>query len=144
MPANQDSGETVFEQAARVFEVWPDAETGRRVLCLHRRGEEAGGSVWGTQYHQFPCFLDGGRRVVLNRSMPVGNGTTAAVFVLDLATGEIETPFPVWARANDVNADTGLACYQTLPAEGGRAGVDSTVRAEGARGSLPSLPHPTT
>ena len=123
MPANQDAGETVFEQAARVFEAWPDAETGRRVLRLHRRGADAGGSVWGTQYHQFPCFLDGGRRVVLNRSLPAGDETTAAVFVLDLTTGEIETPFPVWARVNDVNADTGLACYQTLPEEGGRAGI---------------------
>ena len=121
--ASPESTNSVFDEAAEVFDGWTDADTGRRVLRIHTRGPGPGGSIWGTQYHQFRCFLDGRRRVLLHRSTPTAAGSTTEYFLLDLTTGEMDSPFPSDCMVNDVSAATGYACYQAGPAGAGRAAI---------------------
>lgn len=96
---------TVFEQAAAHFPGWTDPESGLRVLRVWTRGPDEKKPVWSTPYHQHPCFLDGGRRVLLNGASPKGKGTG----LLDLTTGKVEDPFPEGVVATEVNDQTKVA-----------------------------------
>jgi hypothetical protein len=98
---------SVFEQVARIYDGWIDPDTGLRVLQIRRRGEVADGDAWSTLYHQYPCFLEGGRKVLLQRlDCPVDRPET---FFLDLATGRTQTPFPAGTRIREVCERTGVA-----------------------------------
>ena len=110
-----------FDQATKVFDGWLDPETRMRVLRIHTRGEDAEGSTWSTQYHQFRCFLDGGRKVLLRRSVPSANGAAMAYFLLDLATGELAHPFPSGHAVTEISDGSPLACLQDKEAGGHRA-----------------------
>lgn len=97
---------SVFELAASAFPGWTDPDTGLRVLCLHKRGgRDEKSPVWATPYHQYPCFLDGGRRVMLRHAAPDGKRSG----VLDLATGAIADLFPADAEPGEVDDRTKLA-----------------------------------
>ncbi len=42
--------DTVFAQAARVFDGWTDPETGLRVLRIHTRGPDERAATWATPW----------------------------------------------------------------------------------------------
>lgn len=89
---------TLFQQAARIFDGWTDAETGLRVLRLphEEHFRQAGLNEpfpLRTTYHQQPPFYDGGRKVLLaRRHQPLRREDAA--WILDLTTGELSRPFP--------------------------------------------------
>lgn len=85
---------TIFDRAAEVFEGWKDPETGARVLCISRRGEDPEGTIWQTPYHQSRCFYDGGWKVLLHAHGPKGRRHSYRKILLDLVTGKAEDPFP--------------------------------------------------
>jgi len=100
---------TIFESAAKAFDGWTDPDTGLRVLrvlpCSGARLNQDGKPLpLHTLYHQMPCFLDGGRRVLLReRGRPGGR------CVMDLTTGEVSYPFPDDAMPGEVCDATNLA-----------------------------------
>jgi hypothetical protein len=96
---------SLFEQAAKVFKGWTDPDTGARVLRIRTRGPAEDGAIWSTLYHQFRCFLDGGRRVLLHTSEKRPGGC----LLLDLTTGEQEHPFPEGSSVGEVCDGTFLA-----------------------------------
>jgi len=101
----------LFDQAARVFDGWLEPATGRRVLCLDRRGGRDVSAVLQTVYQQCRCFLEGGRKVLLRTgdaswwSRPGG----ATSQLLDLTSGTLSNPFPDGWTAAEVCASTGIA-----------------------------------
>lgn len=103
---------SLFDQAARVFDGWTDPDSGLRVRRIHTRGQDDEGSIWSTRYHQFQCFADGGRKVLLSKSVPSANGSAPAYFLLDLTTGEIEHPFPSGFVVNTISDSAPIACLQ--------------------------------
>lgn len=85
---------TIFERAAEVFDATTDPDTGLRVLrILPQDADDADDAdedqPWRTVYHQTPCFLEGGRRVML-RQVARGGGSHS----VDLTTGEAERILP--------------------------------------------------
>lgn len=100
------TGETLFARAARVFDGAPDPETGVRVLRVRPRDREWKPGGLATVYHQSRCFLDGGRRILLNVRGP---GVHEAAIVLDLTTGTVDSPFPAGYRIHDVDDRTNNA-----------------------------------
>ena len=111
---------SVFEQANRVFEGWDDPETGLRVLKLADRDRDvcpqvAAGGLWHTPYHQCRCFLEGGRKVVLSRSVRPGGGPhdptrrPGGPVLMDLTTGEATAPFPEGLQLVDTCDAAGTA-----------------------------------
>lgn len=101
--------ETFFAQAARVFDGWTDLETGVRVLRIFRRGEAAIEDVWQTLYQQCPCFLDGGRSVLLRTGMSYSGWGGKASYLLDLTTGDVTDPFPAGWQVVQVADATRMA-----------------------------------
>ncbi len=90
---------TVFEQASLAFDGWQDAETGLRVLRIatNKTAVAPGtppGWCWRTTYHQYPCFLEDGRTVLLRTGEELPGVRTSDSHVVDLTTGEIAQPFP--------------------------------------------------
>lgn len=114
---------SLFDQAAKVFDGWTDANTGMRVLRIHTRGNDADGSVWATQYHQFNCFYDGGRKVVLHGYDRKADPPAPAYFMLDLTTGEREFPFPAGTCVTDVRDRGHIACLLRYPVGTTRAAI---------------------
>lgn len=93
------SGETLFDRAARVFDGRTDPETGLAVLRVaDNRTVTASGRppalCWRTAYHQYGCFLDGGRRVLLVHGELTGGLRSGACDLLDLVDGGRTSPFP--------------------------------------------------
>jgi hypothetical protein len=111
---------TLFEKAGAVFDGWTDPETGLRVLRLHTRGSGPKGVIWSTMYHQFRCFLDGGRRVLL-RERPCPPSGPSHEFLLDLTTGRTERPFPAGHSVVEVADATGMAALVAGEADGSRS-----------------------
>lgn len=107
---------TLFARAATVFDGWTDPATGARVLCLFRRGERAVEDVWQTPYQHCPCFLDGGRRVLLRTGRAYAGFGGKTQFLLDLADGSVSRPFPGDAEVYEVN-DAGGTALLFYPAE---------------------------
>jgi hypothetical protein len=123
------STQTIFAQAATVFPGWTDAETGQRVLRLRTLGE--GGTVWSTLYHQYRCFLQGGRQVLLHASRPDGERRRNQSVVLDLTTGAESQPFPAAWQASEVCDETNLATIHRRDGEGNRVAIwDLTAQRE--------------
>lgn len=91
--SDDDSGPSLFELASHVFDSTTDTDTGLRILRVTPHAidedDEDRGKPWYTVYHQTPCFLDGGRRVMLRR-VARGGGS----YALDLATGEATRILP--------------------------------------------------
>ncbi len=112
---------SLFDRATKVFDGWTDPETGARVLRIHTRGQDARGSIWSTQYHQFQCFRDGGREVLLHRSVPSDKGEATSYFLLDLTTGETRHPFPSGLVVNSISDEASLACLEDMGAGAHRA-----------------------
>jgi len=110
-------GESLFARAARVFDGWTDTETGMRVLRIHARGTDEKASVWATLYHQCPCFVDGGRKVLLAGAGPDGKGQG----LLDLTTGAVEALLPIKASVGEVHDGMNMATIHRR--EGERAHV---------------------
>jgi hypothetical protein len=114
-----DPGETLFARAARVFPGWTDPETGLRVLCLHARGTEEKAPVWATPYHQCACFLDGGRRILLDGAHPAGKGQG----IVDLTTGRVEAALPIEAGIWEIHDRTGTAGIRRVDGGHWRAAI---------------------
>jgi len=111
---------SLFDQAAKVFDGWTDPDSGRRVLRIHTRGQADEGQPWSTLYHQFHCFLDGGRKVLL-RGRGAGSGKgERSCFMLDLTTGEVEYPFPSGYDAAEVRDGTYMASLVAKEGDGHR------------------------
>lgn len=90
---------TLFEQASLAFDGWQDRETGLRVLRIADGRTEIipglrAGWHWRTTYHQYLCFLDGGRQVLLRTGEELLGVRTADSHLVDLTTGQISQPFP--------------------------------------------------
>ncbi len=102
------AGGTLFTRAARVFPGWTDPETGLRVLCIHARGADEKSPVWATPYHQCPCFLDGGRKVLLDGANPRGSGQG----IVDLTTGRVEAALPIEGSIWEIHDDTDMAAIR--------------------------------
>ena len=101
--------DTIFAQAARVFEGWTDPETGNRVLRLWASNLPRIPGMWSTYYHQYRCFLDGGRAIVLQgRGQLPARGRNHAL-ALDLTTGLAEPYGPPDAAVIEVCDQTGMA-----------------------------------
>lgn len=108
---------SVFDRAARVFECRADPETGARVLCINRRGRQEEGDVWSTLYHQFRCFLEGGRKVLLRRLTAMPHEVSRSL-LLDLFTGQAGNPFPAGHHVYEVCDDTGVATLAAPDGDG--------------------------
>ncbi len=104
--------ETLFAQAARVFDGAPDPVTGARVLRVCVRGARPVPEVWQTVYQQCRSFWDGGRTVLLRTCTdewwPRQGG--ASTLLLDLTTGRTSNPFPAGYNVVELDdrADTAL------------------------------------
>ena len=101
--------ETIFQSASKIFDGWNDPDSGLRVLRVLPVGgarRDAAGRPFPlhTIYHQMPCFLDGGRRVLLRE-----RGRQGGRCVMDLTRGEISYPFPDNAMPGEVCDATSLA-----------------------------------
>ena len=79
-------GDSLFEQAARVFDGWTDPETGARVLRVRPLGLDITPGCLTTVYHQIKCFQEGGKKVLLHVRQPPKTRYSA---FLDLATGRM-------------------------------------------------------
>ena len=84
--------DTLFTQAARVFDGWTDPDTGAGVLRVWAKNLPRIPGMWGTYYHQYQCFLNGGRIVLLYGRPALTDGSRQHIFALDLTTGHAE-PF---------------------------------------------------
>ena len=84
--------ETIFSQAARIFDGWTDPDTGVGVLRIWAKNLPRIPGMWGTYYHQYQCFLDGGRRVLLYGRPALTQGGRQHIYALDLTTG-LANPF---------------------------------------------------
>lgn len=92
MPAMRT--QTIFEQAATVFDGWTDADTGARIRRIIPKNIPHKPGLLATCYHQYQCFLDGGRKVLLRlRDASVLPGASSSC-VVDLATGRAEPLLP--------------------------------------------------
>ena len=120
-PDLPNHGESIFAQAARVFDGWTDPDTGVRVLRIRTRGEDPAGPMWSTFYHQSQCFLDGGRQVLLNAKTRGPDGIERQAGLLDLTTGTVESPFPAGYGVAEVRDRTFLAALSNRLAQGHRA-----------------------
>ncbi|MHB0937914.1 MAG: hypothetical protein ACYC6A_16120 [Armatimonadota bacterium] len=84
--------DTLFEKAARVFDGWTDPDTGARVLRVWASNLPRIPGMWSTYYHQYRCFLDAGRTVLLHDRKLIDPKSRHSAFALDLTTGRAE-PF---------------------------------------------------
>ncbi len=108
--------QTLFEKAGNIFDGKTDSETGLRVLRLRPPGLENG--LWSTVYHQFRCFLEGGRKVLLHERAAPSEKTYEVL--LDLATGRTERPFPPDHKVLEVADNTGMAVLLSNEAGGNK------------------------
>jgi hypothetical protein len=99
---------SLFQQAAGVFDGWTDPDTGARVLRVFAGNLPRVPGLWGTIYHQRRPFLDGGRKVLLQARWPKEERGKRRGYLLDLTTGEAESPFPPDYRVLEV-AEAGTA-----------------------------------
>ncbi|MHB9107765.1 MAG: hypothetical protein ACYDCO_11975 [Armatimonadota bacterium] len=99
---------SLFDQALNVFDGWTDPDTGARVLRVFANNLPRVPGLWNTIYHQRRCFLDGGRKVLLHARRGLATEGKSGSYLLDLTTGEAESPFPSGYRVLDV-AETGTA-----------------------------------
>jgi hypothetical protein len=99
----------LFEQATKIFDGWTDPDTGMRVLRIYTRGQNTEEDIWETQYHQFQCFVENGRKVLLARGASPDVGA-AGYFLLDLTTGEITHPFPTGHVVTAIGDASQIAC----------------------------------
>ena len=111
---------SIFEQATKVFDGWTDPGTGMRVLRIYTRGQDTEERIWGTQYHQFRCFLENGRKILL-RQGDIPDQGAVAYLLLDLTTGQTEYPFPAGHEVTEISGDTQLACLIDNDTRGQRA-----------------------
>jgi len=104
-PVPPNNSETVFAQAARVFDGWTDPDTGARVLRVRPRGVDMFPGRFATPYQQTQPFLDGGRRVLLRQSInrERARDSTAHSVLLNLVTGALEDLFPPDCYVADLN-----------------------------------------
>lgn len=102
---SQLTATSVFQQAAQVFPGWNDPDTGLRVLRIQSRGPDEKAPIWSTPYHQCACFLEGGRKVLLNGAGPNGKGQG----LVDLSTGKVEVPLTITASIGEVHDGTNMA-----------------------------------
>ena len=121
---------SLFDQASKAFDGWTDPDTGMRVLRIYTRGQDIQEDIWTTQYHQFRCFLEGGRKVVLRRDFSSAE-RTAVYFVLDLTTGDVTYPFPAGHAVTEVSDSTHIVCLMDKDIGSHRAMLwDMTERRE--------------
>lgn len=109
---------TLFDRAAAVFPGWTDRDTGLRVLRVQSRGDAPADVVWVTRYHQSPCFLEGGRKILLSWRRHPTPAVENRSFLLDLTTGQVEYPFPAGTGVQEVWEPTGLASLSQTTAAG--------------------------
>jgi hypothetical protein len=83
---------TLFDRAAKVFDGWIDPDTGMRVLRVWASNLPRVPGMWGTFYHQYNCFLDGGRTVLLHGGKKINPEARFSTYAVDLAAGTAE-PF---------------------------------------------------
>jgi len=99
---------SLFDRASNVFDGWTDTDTGARVLRIFATNLPRVPGLWSTIYHQRRCFLEGGRKILLHAHWPEDDRGKRPGYLLDLATGEAESPFPTGCRVLDV-AESGTA-----------------------------------
>lgn len=83
--------DTIFAQAARVFDGWTDPDTGIGVLRIAPAGEPWQPARFCTPYQQSQPFRQGGRKVMLHQA-PAGQQLKDVgdwLILLDLTTGDI-------------------------------------------------------
>lgn len=112
---------TVFDQAAKVFDGWTDPDTGARVLRLFATNMPRVPGIFGTYYHQYQCFLDGGRKIVLHARRPSPESDIPAQVALDLTTGEAARIVPSNYSVVEVMDNTKLAAVWAEGKKSGRA-----------------------
>ncbi|MHB0938446.1 MAG: hypothetical protein ACYDCO_11980 [Armatimonadota bacterium] len=112
--------ETLFERAAKVFDGWTDPDTGMRVLRVWASNLPRVPGMWSTFYHQYRCFLNGGRTVLLHGGKKLNPDARFSTYAVDLAAGTAE-PFTLGGgRVVEVFDETQMALLISHP------GHDST------------------
>ncbi|MHB0934985.1 MAG: hypothetical protein ACYDCO_05590 [Armatimonadota bacterium] len=84
--------ETIFIQAARIFDGWTDPDTGAGVLRIHPPGKAWQPARFCTPYQQSQPFREAGRKMMLHQAlegMPLLDSGKSLI-LLDLTTGAIE------------------------------------------------------
>jgi hypothetical protein len=139
--ASKQESPSIFARANDIFDGWNDPQTGMRVLRIATNETEVAPGVapewcWRTHYHQLPCFLDGGRKVLLRTGAELKGARVADSAFMDLTTGEVWNPFPADCYPVQVNGDNLAILYR----KNGRLGEMMLwdIRAEKALVTLPS------
>lgn len=101
--------ETLFAQAARVFDGWTDPDTGVGVLRVYPPGMAWAPGRFATPYQQSQPFSHGGRKMMLRQAREHRRAIDheSDLIVLDLTTGALE---PFSSEGYDDNA----ACTVTF------------------------------
>ena len=129
---------SLFEQAINVFDGWTDHDTGMRVLRVWASNLPRIPGMWGTFYHQFNCFLDGGRTVLLHGGKRISADARHSTYAMDLTTGLAEPFGPVGYHVTEVWDATKMALLHTHGEDSTR-GILWDMRTEKALCSV-SLP----
>ena len=111
-PTTCSENPTIFDQAAAVFSGWKDPETGARVLRIIPKNIKHTPGCLSTCYHQHPCFLEGGRKVMLRGTAPVLPGASSTC-VVDLSTGLAEPILTPTMHVKEVIDSTRMAVGYT-------------------------------
>ena len=103
---------SLFDRAANVFDGWTDPETGARVLRIFAKNLPRLPGFWGTYYHQFRVFLDGGRKVLLHASRKQPDPEMPHNYAVDLTTGQAAPIAPPEYGVAEVIDETNMATLQ--------------------------------
>lgn len=108
--SSQQPPQSIFARANEIFDGWNDPQTGKRVLRIATHDTEVAPGVrpawcWRTHYHQLPCFLEGGRKVLLRTGEELKGARIADSAYIDLTTGEVWNPFPAEYYPVQVHGD---------------------------------------
>ncbi len=109
--------DTVFARASKIFSGWTDPKTGARVLHITPKEPVFKPGELHTLYHQFNGFLDGGSKLLLRTGTNAyAGGGGIKTYVLDLTTGQLDSPFPEGANVYEVSDITKTALFiRTTP-----------------------------
>lgn len=100
------AGETLFQAASRCFDGWTDDDTGASVLRVIPKGLDYKPGLLHTLYHQNPCYLRGGRQVMIRSGKHYRGWGGPRSYRLDLTTGQVDTPLPDDLEFIEINQPT--------------------------------------
>jgi hypothetical protein len=104
--------DTVFNQAAKIFQGSKDPITGARLLHITPPGKSFKPGQLHTLYHQFNGFLDNGSKLLLRTGTSAyAGGGGVPTYILDLTTGDLQNPFPQNADVYEVSDKTKFATF---------------------------------